>query len=71
MAKALVFKTVNSDVQNRLKEFEKLRIKLKSEIVKAANKKDPASKDNKGILKSISEFFTDSNPKQGKTIAKK
>jgi hypothetical protein len=34
MAKVLKFKDVNSDVESRLKEFEKMRIKYKEDIKK-------------------------------------
>lgn len=59
MAKVLKFKDVNSDVEHRMKEFEKMRVKLKSQIAKDAAKKSTAGKEGKGLLKSISEFFTD------------
>lgn len=34
MAKVLKFKDVNSDVEHRIKEFEKLRIKFKADVKK-------------------------------------
>lgn len=71
MSKALVFKNVNSDVESRLKEFEKLRIKLKSDIVKAARKKESGVKESKGIFKSISSFFADNATNEKKTDVKK
>ncbi|WP_264553146.1 hypothetical protein [Flavobacterium sp. N2038] len=62
MAKVLKFKEVNSDVEGRMKEFEKMRLKLKTEIKKVDAKKANAGKESKGLLKSISDFFAD-NPK--------
>lgn len=70
MAKVLKFKEVNSDVESRMKDFEKMRLKLKTEIKKAQEKKAKAGKEEKGFLKSISGFFTDS-PKAAKTNVKK
>jgi hypothetical protein len=58
MAKVLKFKDVNSDVESRLKEFEKMRIKYKADIKKGEAKKASAGKDG-GLLKSISNFFAD------------
>jgi hypothetical protein len=66
MAKVLKFKEVSSNVETRMKDFEKLRTKLKADKAKKAN----SGKDNKGILKSISEFFTDT-PAQPKKPASK
>lgn len=60
MAKVLKFKDVNSDVESRMKEFEKMRVKLKSQIDKDVAKRASAGKEGKGLLKSISEFFADS-----------
>ncbi|KRB53992.1 hypothetical protein [Flavobacterium sp. Root186] len=60
MAKVLKFKDVNSDVEHRMKEFEKLRVKFKADVKKAEAKRVAAGKPSKGIFKSISEFFTDS-----------
>ncbi|MGO4771521.1 hypothetical protein ACEN2I_07640 [Flavobacterium sp. W22_SRS_FK3] len=71
MAKVLKFKEVNSDVEKRMKEFEKLRIKLKSQISKDAAKKAKEGKETKGLLKSISDFFTDSPKETSKVKAKK
>ncbi|MCP2028109.1 hypothetical protein L1276_003277 [Flavobacterium sp. HSC-32F16] len=68
MAKVLKFKDVNSDVEHRLKEFEKLRVKFKAEVKKAEAKRAAAGKPSKGIFKSISDFFTDS---PANTAAKK
>ncbi|WP_406844673.1 hypothetical protein [Flavobacterium soyae] len=68
MAKVLKFKDVNSDVEHRIKEFEKLRIKFKADVKKAEAKKIKAGKPSKGIFKSISGFFTDS---PANTTAKK
>lgn len=56
MAKVLKIKDVNSDVEKRMKEFEKIRVNLKTQIAKDSGVK----KDNKGLLKSISDFFADS-----------
>ncbi|WP_264535389.1 hypothetical protein [Flavobacterium sp. N1736] len=71
MAKVLKFKDVNSDVENRMKEFEKMRLKLKSQIDKDATKKGNAGKEGKGLLKSISGFFADSPKTATKPAAKK
>lgn len=60
MTKVLKIKEVSSDVENRMKEFEKMRVKLKSQIDKDATKKASTVKEGKGLLKSISEFFADS-----------
>ena len=60
MAKVLRFKDVNSDVDRRMKEFEKMRTKLKLEIQKSSMTNEIPSKNNKGILKSITTFFSDS-----------
>ncbi|KQB40984.1 hypothetical protein [Flavobacterium aquidurense] len=59
MAKVLKFKDVNSDVESKMKDFEKIRIKFKADIKKAEAKKAAAGKEGKGLLKSISEFFSD------------
>ncbi|MBS7232801.1 hypothetical protein KHA90_17420 [Flavobacterium psychroterrae] len=59
MAKVLKFKDVNSDVESRMKDFEKIRIKLKADVKKAEAKKAASGKEGKGLLKSISEFFSD------------
>ncbi|MWB93525.1 hypothetical protein GON26_04080 [Flavobacterium sp. GA093] len=66
MAKVLKFKDVNSNVESRMKEFEKLRSKLKAEKAKKLN----GGKDNKGIFKSISEFFSDTPAQPKKPAAK-
>jgi len=60
MAKVLKFKDVNSDVENRMKDFEKIRTRLKSQIDKDLSKRANAGKEGKGLLKSISGFFADS-----------
>lgn len=70
MEKILKFKYVNSDVEHRMKEFEKIRIKLKNEVLKAEKKGETSLKENKGILKSISAFFSDS-PSPPKKIDEK
>ncbi|OMQ12640.1 hypothetical protein [[Flexibacter] sp. ATCC 35103] len=59
MAKVLKFKDVNSDVESKMKDFEKIRVKFKADIKKAEAKKAAAGKEGKGLLKSISEFFSD------------
>jgi signal transduction protein with GAF and PtsI domain len=59
MAKVLKFKEVSSDVESRMKDFEKIRIKLKADIKKAEAKKAASGKEGKGLFKSISEFFSD------------
>ena len=70
MAKVLKFKEVNSNVESRMKDFEKLRLKFKNEKAKAVAKKTADGKENKGILKSISEFFSDTPATPKKTNAK-
>ena len=70
MAKVLRFKDVNSDVDRRMKEFEKMRTKLKLEMKKSATNEIPL-KNNKGILKSISTFFSDSSSVPGKIDERK
>jgi hypothetical protein len=74
MAKLLKFKEVRSDVDARMKEFEKLRIKLNvaraqkgegNTVVVGAEKKE-----TKGLLSSISSFFSDT-PKPVKKDEKK
>jgi hypothetical protein len=70
MAKVLKFKDVNSDVESRMKDFEKLRVKLKSDKKKVAEKRAKEGKESKGIFKSISGFFADS-PKTVKADAAK
>ncbi|MBZ4037347.1 hypothetical protein K6T82_21485 [Flavobacterium sp. 17A] len=67
MAKVLKFKEVNSDVERRMKDFEKLRVKFKADVKKGEAKKLAAGKESKGIFKSISDFFSDS---PAKTAAK-
>ena len=49
MAKVLKFKDVNSDVEHRMKEFEKFRIKFKADVKKAEAKRAAAGKPSKGI----------------------
>ncbi|WP_456313499.1 hypothetical protein [Pseudomonas shirazensis] len=71
MAKILKFKDVNSDVESRMKEFEKMRLKLKAQIDKDASKKANAGKEGKGLFKSISGFFADSPKTAAKTNVKK
>ena len=71
MAKVLKFKEVNSDVESRMKDFEKMRLKLKAEIKKAEAKKISTRKEEKSFLKSISGFFADSPKTPTKTNAKK
>ncbi|MGE6352654.1 hypothetical protein ACQKCJ_02125 [Flavobacterium sp. NPDC079362] len=71
MAKVLKFKDVNSDVESRLKDFEKIRIKFKTDVKKAEAKKATAGKEGKGLLKSISDFFADSPKKPVQSTVKK
>lgn len=71
MAKVLKFKEVNSDVESRMKDFEKIRVKLKADIKKAEAKKAAAGKEGKGLLKSISEFFSDTPKTAAKPLVKK
>ncbi|WPO79822.1 hypothetical protein [Flavobacterium sp. KACC 22761] len=60
MTKILKFKDVNSDVEHRMKDFEKMRLKLKAAIKKDEAKKVNAGKEDKSLVKSISGFFGDS-----------
>lgn len=63
MAKVLKFRDVKSDVDARMKDFEKIRIKLnvarskdvKSDMIKAGEVK----KETKGLFNSISNFFSE------------
>ncbi|MCV9927791.1 hypothetical protein OIU83_09020 [Flavobacterium sp. LS1R49] len=61
MAKVLKFKDVKSDVDNRMKDFEKIRIKLN--VARAKNtrnsmvKTGDGKKETKGLFNSISSFF--------------
>lgn len=71
MAKVLKFKEVNSDVEKRMKEFEKLRTKFKADVKKGEAKKAAAGKESKGIFKSISDFFSDSPKTPASAVAKK
>jgi hypothetical protein len=71
MAKVLKFKEINSDVESRMKDFERLRIKFKADVKKAEAKKATAGKEGKGLLKSISEFFADSPKKPVPSSVKK
>jgi hypothetical protein len=71
MAKVLRFKEVNSDVNNRMKEFEKMRMKLKFEKEKASKASDAPLKENKSILKSISSFFSDNSAASNKVDGRK
>lgn len=71
MAKVLKFKDVNSDVEHRMKEFEKLRVKFKADVKKGEAKKLAAGKESKGIFKSISDFFSDSPKAPAKAAVKK
>lgn len=71
MAKVLKFKDVNSDVESRLKEFEKLRVKFKADVKKLDSKQAATGKEGKGLLKSISEFFADNPKNETKPVAKK
>ena len=71
MAKVLKFREVNSDVESRMKDFEKIRIKLKAEVKKNEVKTANPVKEGKGLLKSISEFFSDPPKNAAKPVAKK
>ena len=71
MAKVLKFKDVNSDVEHRMKEFEKIRIKLKADVKKAEAKKATAGKEGKAVLKSISDFFADTPKTPAQSNSKK
>lgn len=71
MAKVLKFKEVSSDVERRMKDFEKLRIKFKADVKKGEAKKAAAGKESKGIFKSISDFFSDSPKTPASAAAKK
>ncbi|AXB55660.1 hypothetical protein [Flavobacterium fluviale] len=71
MSKVLKFKDVNSDVERRMKDFEKLRIKFKADLKKGEAKKLAAGKESKGIFKSISDFFSDSPKTPAKAPVKK
>ncbi|KIO52304.1 hypothetical protein [Flavobacterium hibernum] len=71
MAKVLKFREVNSDVESRMKDFEKIRIKLKAEVKKNEVKTANPAKEGKGLLKSISEFFSDPPKNAAKSVAKK
>ena len=70
MAKVLKFKDVTADVEKRMKEFEKLRTKLKDARAKEA-KKEKSTKENTGILKSISNFFSDNSKLATPVVEKK
>ena len=74
MAKVLKFKDVKSDVDNRMKDFEKIRVKLNVARAKGAQantaKVETAKKETKGLLDSISSFFKDGS-KPVKVNAKK
>lgn len=71
MAKVLKFKEVNSDVESRMKDFEKIRIKLKADVKKNEMKKANPGKEGKGLFKSISEFFSDPPKNSARPVAKK
>jgi hypothetical protein len=70
MAKVLNFRVVNTDTENRIKDFEKMRSKLKVNIKKEAAKKTSTGKESKGLLKSISVFFADSPKTPAKNVVK-
>lgn len=71
MAKILKFKDVNSDVEHRMKDFEKMRLKLKADIKKNEAKKAHLEKEDKGLLKSISGFFGDAPKASANASVKK
>jgi hypothetical protein len=74
MAKVLKFKEVKSDVDARMKDFEKIRIKLNAAQTKgvqsATVKAGDGKKETKGLMSSISSFFSDT-PKPVKKDEKK
>lgn len=63
MAKVLKFRDVKSDVDVRLKDFEKMRIKLN--VARSKNKQGntvntgEVKKESKGLFNSISNFFSE------------
>ncbi|WP_278020217.1 hypothetical protein [Flavobacterium ginsengisoli] len=57
MAKVLKFKEVNSDVERRMKEFEKLRVKFKADVKKGEAKKLAAEKKAREYLNLFQNFF--------------
>lgn len=61
MAKVLKFRDVKSDVDNRMKDFEKIRIKLNVARAKSTQsdsvKSGEVKKETKGLFDSISNFF--------------
>ncbi|KFF20359.1 hypothetical protein [Flavobacterium hydatis] len=63
MAKVLKFKDVKSDVDSRIKEFDKIRIKLNVAKAKKAQsnieKATEGKKEAKGLFNSISSFFSE------------
>jgi hypothetical protein len=74
MAKVLKFKEVKSDVDGRMKDFEKTRVKLNAARTKGVQsttvKAGDGKKETKGLLSSISSFFSDT-PKPVKKDEKK
>jgi hypothetical protein len=54
-----------------MKDFEKIRIKFKADFKKGEAKKAAAGKEGKGLLKSISEFFSDAPKTPAKPVEKK
>jgi len=71
MTKVLKFKEVNSDVERRMKDFEKLRTKFKTDVKKDEAKRFASGKESKGIFKSISDFFSDTPKTPANAVAKK
>ncbi|KIA98207.1 MULTISPECIES: hypothetical protein [unclassified Flavobacterium] len=63
MAKVLKFKDVKSDVDSRIKEFDKIRVKLNVAKAKKAQgnivKTTDGKKEAKGLFNSISSFFSE------------
>ncbi|MBF7091084.1 hypothetical protein IUY40_05985 [Flavobacterium sp. ALJ2] len=61
MTKVLKFRDVKSDVDNRMKDFEKIRIKLNVARAKSTQsdniKSSEGKKETKGLFDSISSFF--------------
>ncbi|OUL63984.1 hypothetical protein [Flavobacterium sp. AJR] len=63
MAKVLKFKDVKSDVDSRIREFDKIRVKLNVAKAKKAQgnivKTRDGKKEAKGLFNSISSFFSE------------
>lgn len=63
MAKVLKFRDVKSDVDGRMKDFEKIRIKLNVARSKSTQRNTVTTgelkKETKGLFNSISSFFSE------------